>query len=180
VGPRRGHDPRLDRRDLIHHQASAGALGQPDELTPGACETAAVTEDLTPYDHRILSGPVGGFGKYLMERSYDEGMRSAEWTLAGRWRVEYRKRLTERLARLEQDERDAVLEIVRTALVDSLHGLLHGIAHDGDRIRLLFEGHDVAAESDGLHGDLFLFLRLLSAYPYDAGSSLDLGSQSGD
>jgi len=36
------------------------------------------TEDLTPYDREIR--------KYLMERSYDEGLRSADGTLSGRWR----------------------------------------------------------------------------------------------
>ena len=136
-----------------------------------------MAEDLTPYDERILSGPVGAFGKYLVERSYDEGMRSAEWTLAGRWRGESRRQLTERLGRLDDDEREAVTELVQSALIDSLHGLLHGLAHDGDRIRLLWEGHDVSSESDGLHGDLFLFLRLLSAYPYVPRIDPDLGSQ---
>jgi hypothetical protein len=29
-------------------------------------------------------------------------------------------------------------------------------AHDGEQIRLLFEGHDIASEHDGPHGDLFL------------------------
>jgi hypothetical protein len=126
-----------------------------------------MADELTPYERQILDGPVGPFGRYLMERSYDKGIRSAEWTLEGRWRAEDRKRLTQRLTGLEPDEREAVMELVRNALVDSLHGLLHGVSHDQSSIRLTFDGHDVAEESDGLQGDLFVFLRLLSAYPYD-------------
>jgi hypothetical protein len=133
-----------------------------------------MADELTPYDRRLLDGPVGAFGKYLMERSYDEGMRSAEWTLDGRRRAEAHRRLTERLVRLDPDEREAAIELVRLALIDSLHGLLHGLSHDTASIRLIFDGHDVAEESDGLHGDLFLFLRLLSAYPYDPGIDLHL------
>lgn len=127
--------------------------------------------ELTPYDRRVLDGAVGAFGKYLMERSYDEGMRHAEWTLDGKWNAEELRQLHSELANLTPAERRAVMELVRASLISALHGLLHGLSHDEDRIRLLFEGHDVSAESDGLHGDLFLFLRTLSAYPYDAAAS---------
>lgn len=124
--------------------------------------------ELTPYDRRVLDGAVGAFGKYLMERSYDEGMRHAEWTLDGKWRAKDLRRLHSQLANLTPEERVAVFKLVRGSLISALHGLLHGLSHDEDRIRLLFEGHDVSAESDGLHGDLFLFLRALSAYPYES------------
>lgn len=129
-------------------------------------------DDLTAYDRRILEGAVGRFGKYLMERSYDEGMRDAEWTLAGRWRAKDKQDLAQRLERLSVDQREAVMEVARGALIAALHGLLHGLSHDEERIRLLFEEHDVAQESDGLHGDLFLFLRRLSEYPYDVRADL--------
>jgi hypothetical protein len=135
-------------------------------------------DDLNEYDRRILSGAVARFGKYLMERSYDVGMREAEWTLAGRWRSSGSRDLSEQLARLTDDERAAVMALVRGALVAALHGLLHGLSHDQEQIRLLFEEHDVAQESDGLHGDLFLFLRLLSSYPYDVREDPD-GAASG-
>jgi hypothetical protein len=52
-------------------------------------------------------------------------------------------------------------------------GLLHGIYHDEDLIRVEFENHDVREGSDGLHGDLFMWLRNVSKYPYDIGDDLD-------
>jgi hypothetical protein len=130
-------------------------------------------DDLNNYERRILGGPVGNFGRYLMERAYDTGMRSAEGTLSGHWKSARAQELTHRLAGLSADEQDAVMAVVRGALIAALHGLLHGLSHDEKEIQLLFEGHNVAQESDGLHGDLFLFLRLLSAYPCDSEDDLD-------
>lgn len=138
-----------------------------------------MADELTPYDRQILDGPVGAFGRYLMERSYEEGMRSAEGTLEGRSRAAHRLRLTRRLEALDPKQRDAVLLLVQQALVDALHGLLHGLSNDPDSIRLQFDGHDVAEESDGLHGDLFLFLRLLTEYSYEPPAVSDLRPESG-
>ena len=49
-------------------------------------------------------------------------------------------------------------------MLTALHGLLHGVSHDEDRIRVTFEGRDVAQLSDGLHGDLFAWIGELSAF----------------
>lgn len=121
-----------------------------------------------PYYVRMMGGAVGRFGAYLMERAFDVGMDAATGTLGARWRSEEMQALGRRLAGLAVDEREAVVELVRESLVAALHGFLHGVSHDEDRIRLVFEGHDLAPESDGLHGDLFWWLRDLSRYPPDA------------
>lgn len=124
-----------------------------------------------PYYKRMMAGPVGRFGAYLMERSFDKGMDSALGTIEGKWKSAEKLALTRRLASLSADQREAVVALARNSLIAALHGLLHGLSHDEDRIRLLFEGHDVASESDGLHGDLFDWLRDLSQHPFDFGSS---------
>lgn len=124
-----------------------------------------------PYYVRMMAGPVGHFGAYLMECCFDEGMDSALGTLEGKWKSDESMALTRRLASLSADQREAVVALVRDSLIAALHGLLHGLSHDEDRIRLLFDGHDVASESDGLQGDLFDWLRDLSRHPFDFGSS---------
>ena len=48
-----------------------------------------------------------------------------------------------------------------------MHGLLLGLPHDEDQVRLLSAGEDVAQASDGVHRDLFVWIRDLSAFGHD-------------
>jgi hypothetical protein len=80
----------------------------------------------------------------------------------------------ERLSELTSDERPAIIEVTRASIIEALHGLLHGVSHDTERIRLQFDGQDLAEISDGLHSDLFVWLRDLSKHPYGIASDLDL------
>src|SRR4051794_25510425 len=101
-------------------------------------------DDLTAYDRAVLDGVVGRFGRYLMDRSYDVGVRSAEGTLAGQWKARNHQELARRLEGLTEDERAAVTALARDALVAALHGLLHGVSHDQTLIQVFFEGQDIA------------------------------------
>jgi hypothetical protein len=87
--------------------------------------------------------------------------------LEGTAAAPHQRRLHDRLLTLSEDQAQAVAELARGAVISALHGLLHGLSHDDDRIRLLFDGEDVAQASDGLHGDLFTWLRDLSEFPYE-------------
>jgi hypothetical protein len=129
-------------------------------------------EELSEHERRITTGTIGAFGRYLMERTFDEGVWSADLVLNGNPASPSDQALRERLRDLTADERQAVAELARDAVISALHGLLHGLSHDEDRIRLLFDGLDVAAASDGLHGDLFIWLRELSKYPYDVSADM--------
>jgi hypothetical protein len=64
-----------------------------------------------------------------------------------------------------------VLALIKDALVSCLHDLLHGVSHDRDRVRVLFDGHDVGDISDGLQGDLFAWLQ---EYSGDAPPPVDV------
>jgi hypothetical protein len=121
----------------------------------------------SPYYVRMMQGPVGRFGAYMMKRSFDVGMDHAIRTLDGKWRTEETQAVTRRLRGLSPEQRAAVVDLVHHALIAALHGFLHGLSHNEKTIRLLFEEHDVARESDGLHGDMFWWLRDLSTYPYE-------------
>jgi hypothetical protein len=110
-----------------------------------------------------LASPVDAFGGYVIERSYEPGLASATAVLDGRRRDTKRQNLHRRLQGLTIDERLAVLDLIKDALVSCLHDLLHGVSHDGDRVRVLFDGHDVGAISDGLQGDLFVWLQEYSS-----------------
>jgi hypothetical protein len=131
--------------------------------------------DLTPYDRRLLASPAGAFGRYLVERCYEPGITEAVKTLDGTWAAEPLRRLHARLQELTEDEAAAVLELARNSVVTALHGLMHGLSHDENLIKVNFAGANVADHSDGLHGDLFVFLKMSSRYPYDALDQLELG-----
>jgi hypothetical protein len=126
-----------------------------------------MSDELGDYDRRITTGTMGAFGRYLMERTFDQGVWCTDLVLNGEPASAAQRTLSERLRDLTVDERHAVAELTRDALIAALHGLLHGLSHDEDQIRLLVNGVDVAAASDGLHGDLFTWLREASKYPYD-------------
>jgi hypothetical protein len=119
------------------------------------------------YDRRITGGALGAFGSYLMSTAYDVAIRDTERVLRGQGKDARSLALHERLGSLSEDERAAVRALARQAVISALHGLLHGLSIDEDRIRLLFDGEDVARASDGLHGDLFIWMRDLSEFPYD-------------
>jgi hypothetical protein len=123
--------------------------------------------ELGDYDRRITSGAIGAFGRYLMSTAYDVATEDTNRVLSGQRSDANARALHERLKELSEDEKAAAQELARQAVVSALHGLLHGLSHDDDRIRLLFDGEDVAQASDGLHGDLFVWMRDLSEFPYD-------------
>lgn len=131
-------------------------------------------DQTNPYYARMMAGPVGRFGGYLMQRSFDPATAAAMRILNGTARAPRDRRLHERLSNLSSDEQAAVLGVTRAAIIEALHGLLHSISHDTERIQLKFDGQNLAELSDGLHGDLFDWLRDLSNHPYDIASDLDL------
>jgi hypothetical protein len=123
--------------------------------------------DPSEYDRRITSGAIGAFGSYLMSTAYDVAIRDTNRVLSGHGRDARGRALHKRLKRLSDDEMAAARELARRRAVSALHGLLHGLSHDEERIQLIFDGEDVARSSDGLHGDLFTWMRDLSEFPFD-------------
>src|SRR4051794_10098837 len=115
------------------------------------------------------------FGAYLMQRTFDEAMWSVELILDGEPAAPENQRLKARLSGLSPDERQAAKKLARDGVIVALHGL----SHDEERIRLLFDGLDVATSSDGLQGDLFTWLRELSRYP-DSPPEADLDLENSD
>lgn len=113
------------------------------------------------------TGVVGAFGEYLMRNAYDVAIADTRNLLEGTAASAAAQDLHARLGSLTDDQRQAVAEVARDAVVSALHGLLHSLSHDKQRISLTFDGADIAAASDGLHGDLFVWMRDLSAYPHD-------------
>ena len=126
-----------------------------------------MTHEPSDYDRRVTTGALGDFGRYLMSQTFDVAVRGTDSVLSGSARAPDAQQLHVRLSDLTEDQQDAVRELTRDAVIEALHGLLHGLSHDEDQIRLLYKGVDVAAESDGLHGDLFFWMRDLSETHYD-------------
>jgi hypothetical protein len=112
-------------------------------------------------------GIVGAFGEYLMKNAFDVAIADTRLVLGGTAASPSARDLHARLGGLTDDQRLAVEHLARDAVVSALHGLLHVLSHDEQRIKLIFDGEDVAAASDGLHGDLFAWMRHLSGFPHD-------------
>ncbi len=116
--------------------------------------------DIEPgsYDDQLINGPTGRFLRYLLVRSYARPLRDAAAVLEGTAAGPEAKVLHEALSTLTVEQRQAISALVKDALEGSIHNFLHALSHDQDQIRLLFDGEDVAEHSDGLHGDLFIWL----------------------
>ena len=119
------------------------------------------------YDRRITTGAMGAFGSYLMSRAYDVAVEDTRRILDGTAASPQERELHQRLTPLTEDQKEAAAQLARQAVVSALHGLLHGLSHDEERICITFDGENVAEHSDGLHGDLFIWMRDLSAFPHD-------------
>ena len=112
-----------------------------------------------------LAPPLDAFGRYVIERSYEPGLAYAKGVLVGHWRDAESQDLHGRLQGLDIDQQQAVVGLVKRALVSCLHDLLYGVSHDREHVRVLFDGHDVGDISDGLQGDLFAWLQEYSDDP---------------
>lgn len=107
----------------------------------------------------MKSGPQADkFGAFLMAKLRDATIDHADALLAAHWKAPGLQSLQDELRRLTPEQRDIVRRCVVTAVDSGLHDFLFALSeeHDaGDKIVVLVDGQNVAAQSDGLHGEPF-------------------------
>ncbi|MFH0902374.1 MAG: hypothetical protein V2A73_17210 [Pseudomonadota bacterium] len=98
------------------------------------------------------------FGRFIMRKLRDRGIVSIDGLLRGKWKapalIELQRELNELSPRQKAIVRRAFLESLDTAV----HDFLFAVQEESDRqgrLRVLVDDQNVAASSDGLHGELF-------------------------
>lgn len=98
------------------------------------------------------------FGAFLMANLRDKAIDFFDGLALGRWKSPRMQPLQTALAALTPEQRAVARRCVLAAVDAGLHDFLFalGDAHDrGEGIAVLVDGHNVAEQSDGLHGELF-------------------------
>ncbi len=101
---------------------------------------------------------VDKFGALVVNKLRDAAIEHYDGLASQRWKAPALQQLQSDLASLSPDQRAVVRRCVISAIDSGMHDFLFGIVeqHDDDEsIHLLVDGHDVAALSDGLHGEQF-------------------------
>jgi len=105
-----------------------------------------------------VSEALDRFGRLVMETLRDRAFETADMILSGDSKAPSLATLQAGLARLDDGERELARRLVRIVLDSAIHDFLFALheLHEADRpILLLADGEDVAASSDGLHGEAF-------------------------
>ena len=107
-----------------------------------------------------MSSASDQIGSALVQYLHDKAVASAAMIVDGRAKAPAALALQNRLLQLSDDQKQAVLELVRRSCTSGLHDFLFHIQTEADsgkesRTRLLVGDIEPATLSDGLHGELF-------------------------
>jgi hypothetical protein len=100
--------------------------------------------------------PLDKLGQLIATQLRDQAIDHADGLLAGRWQSPATRDLQAALARLPAGHRELVRRVVVAAVDSGIHDVLCalGEAHDREQgIAVVVDGQNVAALSDGLHGE---------------------------
>jgi hypothetical protein len=100
--------------------------------------------------------PLERFGQFVTAQLRDPAIDHADGLIAGRWKSPATQELQAALARLPAGHRELVRRAVVAAVDSGIHDFLLALAEAHDReqgIAVVVDGQDVAAASDGLHGE---------------------------
>jgi hypothetical protein len=96
------------------------------------------------------------FGEFVVRKLRDPAIDNADGLLTSRWKSPASQDLQARLAELTDAQRDLVRRVVINAIDGGIHDFLFALDEIKDAeqdITVMVDGKDVAALSDGLHGE---------------------------
>jgi hypothetical protein len=99
---------------------------------------------------------VAKFGEFIASKLRDRAIDHADGLLAGSWKSPPTQALQTSRAQLSPEQRALVRRVVVASVDSGMHDFLFalGEAHDFKQgIAVIVDGQDVAALSDGLHGE---------------------------
>eukprot|EP00456_Euglypha_rotunda_P062006 TRINITY_DN51_c3_g3_i1.p1 TRINITY_DN51_c3_g3~~TRINITY_DN51_c3_g3_i1.p1 ORF type:complete len:169 (+),score=22.40 TRINITY_DN51_c3_g3_i1:905-1411(+) len=96
------------------------------------------------------------FGAFLMAKLRDAAIDHADALLAAHWKAPGLQSLQNELRQLSPEQRAVVRRCVIEAVDGGLHDFLFALGEEydsGGAIAVVVDGQNVAAQSDGLHGE---------------------------
>jgi hypothetical protein len=115
--------------------------------------------DYEPAGGVMKVGPQGDqFGAFVVANFRDRALDFFDGLARGHWKSARTQPLQAALARMTPEQRAVVRRCVQAAVDSGLHDFLFALGEEYDRgqgIVVLVTGHNVAEQSDGLHGELF-------------------------
>lgn len=115
--------------------------------------------------------PVDTFGKVLIEKFRDDGMRYFDNLLQGRAPIDARQLSTRLSEMFTEEQKQLLLSAFADAIDVSMHDFLFAlqVAHDfNEGIEVLVDGKNIAKESDDLQGEPwgdYGWIKKFSAFP---------------
>lgn len=98
------------------------------------------------------------FGAFLVAKLRDAAIDHADALLAAHWKAPGLQSLQADLGRLTAEQRAIVRRCVVEAVDGGIHDFLFALGEEYDSdssIAIIVDGHNIATQSDGLHGELY-------------------------
>ena len=105
-----------------------------------------------------MSEGLDKFGEFITVHLRDNALLDAEVLLEGKAKAPGLQVLQDALSGLGENEKEVVRQMVEHSVTTGLHDFLFAIQEESEnegRIRVTVDGEDVAALSDGIHGEIF-------------------------
>lgn len=111
-----------------------------------------------PPSNDVPVTPLDKFGEFLMQRFRDAAVQKHVLLQQGHWKAPALQSLQGEINKLPEATKSLLLRCVVDAVDTGIHDFLLALqeSHDlGSGIEVIVDDHNVAATSDGLHGELF-------------------------
>lgn len=98
------------------------------------------------------------FGQFLVTEFRDNTIDFFEILVKGDWKSPGLQKLQLELSSFDQDQIDIIRRVLIRSIDTGMHDLLFKLQEQADfenEIKILVNGTNIIAESDGLHGELF-------------------------
>ena len=105
-----------------------------------------------------MDEPLDKFGEFFVSNLRDKMLDDLQMLLTASWKAPSAQKLQDRLATLNDEQRDILRETAEHLITAGMHDFLFALEEDADSggsIRIMVDGTDLAEASDGLHGEIF-------------------------
>jgi hypothetical protein len=104
-----------------------------------------------------MKEPLDKFGAFFVQNLRDKMLDNLEMLLGGKLKAPEVQELQRKLARLNDDQKRLVRDLVERISTGGMHDFLFALQEraDAGSIRVVVDDKEIAQLSDGLHGEIF-------------------------